>query len=163
MPVSRLSKPLLVGESNPYGSDPHFALYPLPEGGSGHRLCRRILGMRCADYLRAFDRANLCAGDWSEAYAKKSARAVLSEIGRVILLGSKVCRAFSASFIPFATTDVAYSPSSVVTALILPHPSGRSRIWNDPTAVARTRAAVVAFCPELAHLIGAVDEDGDQT
>jgi hypothetical protein len=30
-------KPLLVGESNPYGGDPAFALYPSPPGCAGLR------------------------------------------------------------------------------------------------------------------------------
>jgi hypothetical protein len=61
MPPVILSKPLLVGEVNPYGGDPYYALYPAPDGCSGHRLCYLILGMRREDYLESFERINLVA------------------------------------------------------------------------------------------------------
>lgn len=32
MPMSKRNRPVLVGEQNLYGSDPHFALYPSPDG-----------------------------------------------------------------------------------------------------------------------------------
>ena len=43
MPKTIDCKVVLVGEQNPYGPDPEFALYPAPEGSSGHRLCCQIL------------------------------------------------------------------------------------------------------------------------
>jgi hypothetical protein len=50
---------VLVGESNPYGADPRYALYPLPPQASGGRLAR-ILGLSARQYLRAFPhRVNL--------------------------------------------------------------------------------------------------------
>ena len=49
-------KPTLVGESNPYGGNDDYALYPAPNGCSGHRLCLLILGMDPEDYLEAFER-----------------------------------------------------------------------------------------------------------
>jgi hypothetical protein len=40
-----MEKIVLVGESNPYGADPYYALYPAPDGSAGHRLCCLVLGM----------------------------------------------------------------------------------------------------------------------
>lgn len=116
MPASPRSKPLLVGESNPYRSDPHFALYPAPDGCSGHRLCRLILKMGRRDYLEA------------------------------------VCSAFGVRYRPFETCGV---------RLVLPHPSGRCRLWNAPSNYGRVRAAVRLFLPEVAHLLDAGGE-GDE-
>lgn len=55
-----MSKVTLIGESNPHSYTPYHALYPSPEGCSGHRLCCLILGMRPLDYLEVFNRVNLC-------------------------------------------------------------------------------------------------------
>ncbi len=76
-------KPLIVGESNPYGADPQFALYPAPDGCSGHRLCCLILGMHRAAYMESFERVNLCAGKWSAPAARNMARELVSS--RMIL------------------------------------------------------------------------------
>lgn len=70
-------KPLLVGEANPYGSDPAFALYPSPPGCSGDRLCRLVMGLDPDDYLERFERANLCPRRWSLAEARTRAADLL--------------------------------------------------------------------------------------
>jgi len=54
-------RPVLVGEANPWGSDPFYALYPYPERYAGWRLCHLILGLYRRTYLGYFDRVNLCA------------------------------------------------------------------------------------------------------
>ena len=54
---------LLLGEYNPYGPSPEFALYCYPPGCSGYRL-RRILGLPQHQYLD-LHRKNLCDGAWS--------------------------------------------------------------------------------------------------
>lgn len=80
-------KPLLVGEQNPYGADPKFALYPYPENSAGGRLCFKVFGLTRHEYLARFDRVNLCSGKWSmsrawnEPGAYERARAVLREAG----------------------------------------------------------------------------------
>lgn len=158
MPVSRRTanrtapRPTLVGEQNPYGDDPHFALYPAPAGCAGDRLCRLVLGMRRAAYLREFDRVNLCDGPWSERDAWDRAERLLGEAGagdrRLILLGAKVCGAFGVPYRPFQQVD---------GMLCLPHPSGRSRAWNAPDAFERGRVAVAQFVLAVAPLLGAAD------
>lgn len=143
------AKPVLVGESNPYGGDPAFALYPAPDGCSGHRLCCLILGMRRAAYLEAFGRVNLCAGPWRARAARDAAKALWDapSAPRLVLLGAKVSAAFQVPFVPFEISEGG-------TMLVLPHPSGLNRMWGEPGAFAKARAAVAAFVPEIAHLIG---------
>lgn len=126
-------KPLLVGEANPYGGDPYYALYPLPENASGGRLAR-ILGLSDQRYLDAFDRRNLCPMEWNMKDARANAAAILaSERTAVILLGAKVAKAFGLDYAPFTRHQ---------RLLILPHPSGLNRIWNMRGSVARARELV---------------------
>lgn len=132
-------RPLLVGEDNPHSTDPRAALFPRPRGGAGHRLCK-ILGMTGAEYLRAFERVNLCAGSWSEVEARWSAERIglthLRHGGQVVLLGAKAARAFRLKYVPFRRSRI------LPGILILPHPSGRCRTWNDVRNVTRARRAV---------------------
>ena len=142
--------PLLVGETNPYGADPHFALYPEPRGCAGWRLCVPILGLAPDVYLARFDRANLLAtGSWSEPAARRAASALAAtgdERRMFVLLGAKVTAAFQPHFattlIPFQRYFLGRSP-----VVVLPHPSGRCRVWGQkPDAVARARALVLEGC-----------------
>src|SRR5438552_4023849 len=136
MPVSVHQKPLLVGEMNPYGGDEYYALFPAPDGCAGHRLCCHILGMHRKSYLEAFERRNLCWGRWSMAEAYRRAAELRLHRGPLILLGSKVARAFEfVPFEPFTTADAGRT-------LVLPHPSGLCRMWNEPGAVERARGLV---------------------
>ena len=136
----------LVGESNPYGADPQFALYPSPEGSAGERLCCLILGMYRKPYLEVFDRVNLCAGRWSTKDARAKAETLT---GRLILFGGKVCQGFGVEYLPFCYV----SPEMIV----LPHPSGRCRTWNNPRAIPKARELVAAFAPEVAEMLGKYD------
>lgn len=132
-------KPLLVGELNPYGADPAFALYPFPEHSAGGRMCRLVLGMRPREYLAAFDRTNLCSGWWHLKMAKAEAAEIAQrrEGELLVLLGSKVCAAFGVPFMPFTA-----HPGYWQRMVILPHPSGRCRIWNDPKAVDEAKSVL---------------------
>lgn len=159
-------KPLLVGESNPYGSDPRYALWCEPENSAGGRLCRLILGLTRKDergrdvadqktYFRAFDRVNLCAGKWDAGEARESALRIgrkmyvedMSAMSsgnwptppyRIVLLGAKVSAAFGGlEFNPFTI-----SRASGRIYVVLPHPSGRCRAWNEPGAFERARAVL---------------------
>ncbi len=153
-------KPLLVGESNPYGVDPFYALYPLPEGASGHRL-QVILGMTRDQYLSTFDRCNLLSAQkWDVRLAKESALALLaSPYSRYILLGSRVAAAFGFSlrehmfrpcFVMLHESKVREVARNPVTSqvLVLPHPSGLNRIWNEPLNISAARNAVADFLVE---------------
>lgn len=131
------SKPLIVGELNPLDADPRYALFPYSQSSSGGRLCV-ILGLCERDYLRRFDRANLCVGKWDALEARAVARRVLRQRRRVlILLGEKVATAFFGEFEPFSVGHLL--GTSIV---MLPHPSGLNRMWNAVNAASKARRAL---------------------
>jgi hypothetical protein len=144
-----VNKPLIVGESNPYGGDDYYALYPAPDGCSGHRLCCLILGMDPDTYLDVFERCNLLRGKWSAPAAREQARLLWERPSspRFILLGSKVAAAFQVPFVPFEISEGG-------TMLVLPHPSGRNPVWGKTGVIERARAAVLSLAPELGPVIG---------
>ena len=130
-----MSRVLLVGESNPYGADPRFALYPEPPGCAGARLCA-ILGMTDREYLTTFDRHNLCTLVWSMPSARRAAGRLTAEYR--VLLGSRVTAAHGLTFEPFCNAQ-----DNGWRGVILPHPSGRSRLWNEASSTERARRLVL--------------------
>lgn len=137
-------KPILVGESNPLSSDPADALVPYPDGCAGHRLAVSIFGMSRKAYMDSFDRINLCMGDWSQFPARLTAAALKIKYDRIVLLGSRVASAFGLNFEPFT-----FAQGSSIKMLILPHPSGLSRLWNNPNNIKLCRELIKSMCPEL--------------
>lgn len=144
-------RPLLVGELNPHRSDPRLALYPYPPGCAGARLQEKVLGVSMREYLRRYDRVNLCCGRYTTAEARAVAAALRERMERwadseprgrsravAVLLGAKVSAAFGLDFVPFRVMAM----SGRWRAVQLPHPSGRNRMWNDPAAIERARAAL---------------------
>lgn len=148
---AKLKKALLIGEMNPYGSNPRHALFHLPERATGHRLQDRILQVSAYDYYRNYDRMNLCVGKWSI----KDARLVASIVRKryfesrvIVLLGAKVCSAFGLEYEPFAVyrRRTSYHPVWWAsgapwprTYVVIPHPSGLNRLWNDKKMYDRAR------------------------
>lgn len=135
-------RPLLLGECNPYGPDPEFALWPAPEGCSGWRLCRVILGLEPDDYLGKFDRANLLEGEkWSAPHARAAAHKI-RERGHtaLVLLGAKVQSAFGYS----GREPFSREREGSRALFFMPHPSGRCLAWNDFTNIVRARDLVGA-------------------
>lgn len=125
-------KPLLVGEDNPQSHDPRHALYPYPPGCSGERLCRLVMGLSHHEYLRSFDRVNLCAKKWGTREARENAgKLVQVRLSPIVMLGAKVRDAFGAGRLPFFEREG--------RLVALPHPSGRNRAWNEPGAFERAR------------------------
>ena len=154
----------LVGEDNPFGSDPDFALYCHPPGCSGDRL-RRILGLPEHQYL-ALHRKNLCDGTWSKPRAKARALELLDPHAPwqvMVLLGRKVTETFERvaldgePLVPFA-----FKPCSPgMTLISLPHPSGRNAAaWSAPNALVRTREILRELAPEVPW--GSADADAAQ-
>lgn len=143
---------LLVGECNPYGGDPEFALYCHPPGCSGYRL-QHLLGLSESQYLD-LHRANLCVGDWSKEQAKKRAFELLSPTSPwkvVVLLGRKVTEVFEKLALD-GVPLVAFSSRVCcpgMTLISLPHPSGRNAsLWNL-RARARARELLHSVAPEV--------------
>lgn len=143
-------QPVLVGEHNPYGEDPKYALFCHPVNSAGERLQRLVLGMQRAAYV-ALVRRNLCAGRWSNTAARAAAHALLELFPepeyRFVLLGARVAGAFRTPFEPFTVQESTYVPAR--SHVVLPHPSGLCRLWNEPHALERARAVMVAEFPGL--------------
>lgn len=128
---------VVVGESNPFGSDPRYALYHLPRFASGDRL-RMHLGLRDSTYEK-LEKVNLCDGPWRLDTARLRVNMVVTHHEDVyVMLGVKVRRAFfgDARVCGFFETVRVAGPGVFIS---LPHPSGLSRPWNEPGARARAR------------------------
>jgi hypothetical protein len=149
-------KPVLVGEANPHGGDPKYALYPYPRGCAGYRLCFDVLGMRRSDYVRSFHRVNLCGTRWRIREARNRARSLGGL--RLVLLGAKVASAFDVPFEPFASQWNSTGDGGG-GILVLPHPSGLCRLWNRVGSFEEARRAVVEFAPELSEVVGRFAEE----
>lgn len=133
---------VIVGEQNPYGGDPYFALYPSPDGCSGDRLCRKIMGISRGRYLSYFARVNLCDGTFSLRAAERRASEIAKEAKKLVLCGSKVCLSFGVRFEPFHILPVG---NEGTMALVLPHPSGRNIMWEQRGIIERARKAMREF------------------
>lgn len=143
----------LIGEQNPYGADPRYALYPLPPHAAGGRLAK-ILGMDDRTYLRAFVRRNLLtASKWSAKEARIAADVLLATHpvhDRLVLCGTKVAAAFD---VPFQENlcvpkhmRIGRRFKTERHVLVIPHPSGLNRLWStDPTIAQRVKDAVAAL------------------
>jgi hypothetical protein len=122
-------RPLIVGLDNPHSADPRLALWPYPRGCAGARLAD-LADLSPRAYLRAFDRANACDLDRASFWPSQ-------EPGRtVILLGRAVAKWAGMPAAPF------WQPLSHAgcAVLVIPHPSGRCLLYNDPEARAQARA-----------------------
>lgn len=160
----------VVGMANPYQSDPedaqHFAMYPAPPESAGGRFCDLILGMQQRDYLRAFERRDLCHPKWSDPLARASAACLTWEMGAgdvVFLLGRKPWEAFfpDKHDPPWSLFNHAqrifWSDGRRVHLdfVALPHPSGlNTAVWGNYLSYSRVRAAVAEAAPHLAPLLG---------
>lgn len=122
-------KTLLVGEVRPEGY--RGDLDPRDKGSVGERLCS-ILGLTIDEYLDRFDRVNLCRNAWDDEAAWLEAQRIQAEDReRIVLLGRKVHSAFDMDHLPLL-----YRYGRFV---ILPHPSGRCRVWNNNAAILTAR------------------------
>lgn len=124
-----MNKILLVGELNPYGVDPKYALYPQPAHASGARL-QEILGLSLTDYLKHHDRVNLCTRVWSAKAARERAQELQLERPAgtgIVCCGAQVAKAFDLPYV----VGIVHHPGYKQIFLVIPHPSGRNRRWND--------------------------------
>jgi hypothetical protein len=145
---------LLVGEDNPISSDPQYALYHEPRGCAGNRLQSKVLGVDPRRTYLAMWRTNLCTGGWDLGEATERARILIAEDvpwNTVVLLGSKVARAYAKIVAPAAFTwqTMQCLPYPAITFVALPHPSGRNPIWNDPDTIVRARDLMRLVAPKI--------------
>lgn len=133
---------VLVGELNPYGADPRYALYDEPVHSAGGRLRRKILGLPRRVYF-TLDRYNLCVGRWSAPAARAKVGEILQAHpeAQIAMLGRKVATAFGCQEVPPYTRHG--------RLLAIPHPSGLCREWGKPDAVSRVRTLLAEACPDI--------------
>lgn len=147
--------PVLVAMNNPISSDPKYALYPAPQGCTGHRLWEMLdLYARAhwntfvskVQYRDAFDRRNvLSQKEWSMAEARVAGAELAWSLlnRRVVVLGVQTLEALLGKEPrpPWgqwreATVsrphEVFYTSPGLLRYCLLPHPSGRCREYNDP-------------------------------
>lgn len=152
-------RPVLIGQAPARTTEGREAF----DGPSGERLAG-ILGVHLRDLLASVDRVNLLdhypgahptssSGDaFPLAEARAAARAMAPMLaGRRVLLagrgvavcfaeGSRRLRTHVLPMFEWVEHDAGFC------CCIIPHPSGASRFWNDPT---RRRAAVESLLPIL--------------
>lgn len=125
-----IRKPLIVGMNNPYGTDPYYALYPLPvhsAGGRLYQMLKEATGISRHRYLEVFDRINLCSGPWSLPAARETADAISRAAHTtIVMLGKDVQRAFCMSLEPLESCVL-----DGATFHALPHPSGLNPWYNQ--------------------------------
>lgn len=148
-------KPLLVGECY----DGECLGLDTP---SGFRLCA-IMGVDPDDYVEGYVKMNLCGtSEWVETHARRTARRValnaMCQTGpsRIVLLGRRVADAFREALVSMGATGLArldllegyrcdgIAPEREVVFVVLPHPSGKSRVWNDERSLRRARSLLIA-------------------
>lgn len=142
-----MTRLVLIGESNPYGTDPEMALFHPPRHASGNRL-REHLGLLDATFA-ALAKVNLCTGKWSTSVAADRARELVGDYRVLVCLGVKtveaVCRVLGwkppQRFCAAAVGDVA--------VVALPHPSGLNRIWNEAGAREKAQAVLRGCAPAV--------------
>lgn len=145
-----MNRPLLIGQAPGPNTDPDYPLFPVPTTSAGGRL-QQIMGVDRVEYLKTFDFINvlrLFPGKYKrdDKFPMELARAAADAIrpllaGRsVVLIGRNVANAFG---LPpdwdwHAWHDIKVrrrcpvSRAPWMTRLaITPHPSGRSRWYND--------------------------------
>lgn len=129
-------RPLLVGESYRGGG-------LSPETASGRRLCL-VLRVSPDEYLEEYGRMNLCGLEWDAADARRAAGLVLLNAAYrtgssdLVLFGRRVADSFGWVMGVGLDLLAAYHCGFVHIA-VLPHPSGRCRLWSDRRTVRRAR------------------------
>lgn len=137
------SRVVVVGErgGKPIPGAVHVPLFPYPPNCAGARLMK-LTGYSRPDYVYGLDKRNLFAefehGRWDVKAAREAAERMWPTFNgcKVFLLGVKVWSAFE-PLIPLddvrANTTLPLREARLpnVTVFGIPHPSGRSRAYND--------------------------------
>lgn len=151
---------LLVGELNPYGADPRYALYCEPRRSAGGRLQSQILSIGARTWYLPIWRVNLCTGDWDGRDAIRKAEELLDDTApwrTIVMLGVKVQKAFG--YATSASMPDNYDYRSVQSAVpfmrrpftlvSLPHPSGRNAVAWTLDNVYKARGVMREVAPVI--------------
>jgi len=150
-----LERPVFIGMTNPLSDDPARALWPQPDGCTGHRLWLMATagtGISQEEWIEMTDRRNLCIGEWDRRRAMARGAELAQELAdrTVVLLGVDAVGCTRILDEPLLT-PLEWSPLRRWT--MIPHPSGLNRWYNNHAH----RAAVEC---RLADII--IDYTGDQ-
>lgn len=152
--MSSDDRAVLIGMNNPYGADPKYALYPLPERATGWNIWSMLHDFRpdvgLSEYADAFDRRNLLVGAWSDRRARERAEEIASrrelQERTVLLFGARVRDAFRLPKTPCGSEARINLETLKFTYLHwTPHPSGLCQWYNIP----KNRALVGKFLVRL--------------
>lgn len=131
-----MRRPLLLGLDNPHGDHPGAALLPRPKSGAGGRLFA-MAGMPWSRYNRVFQRLNIVDID---AHSSAWEREDYYRDRTVVVCGKEAWRRLAWLGLPRSNFFTSSRMERLCSRFVLiPHPSGRCREYNDPTVVARTR------------------------
>lgn len=124
---------IVIGENPGPNTHPDLPLFPDPPTSSAGRLLA-MSGLKAGEYLGGLYRRNLVDHhEWSWSEARETARELLTALFdqpknlRVVLCGLKVAKAFDA---PGDFWDP-FRLDTRQTAVVIPHPSGMNRLYND--------------------------------
>ena len=133
---------VIVGEGPGKNTRVDCPMYPFPKGSSGWRLWK-MSGLDLTEYLATFRRVNLTTSPtWNQEEAVAMARVLRSDAEvagtPLVLLGSRVAAAFGHDLEPFTwATSTHLMEGAYPDTVRIPHPSGRSPIYNSKEAQAK--------------------------
>jgi hypothetical protein len=150
-------KPLLIGQAPGPNTDPDYPLFPVPRTSAGGRL-QELMGLSRGEYLKAFDFVNVLRhfpgkhkrdDKFPMPLARAAADAMRPLLAgrRVILIGRNVASAFGLDEVDWhAWYEVKVRRRCLVSKTpwtasmaVAPHPSGRSRWYNEADNRAQAR------------------------
>jgi hypothetical protein len=123
-----------------------------PDSRVGRRLAR-LMNLMPDAYAREVDRINLLPRAEPDKFDERYADGLLPRLRgrRVVFLGRRVARAFHHD--P-AAGWYDWRLARGYVAAVFPHPSGRSRVWNDPEATAVAEDAFSRLRRPCIHVEG---------
>jgi hypothetical protein len=165
-------RPLLIGQAPGPNTDPDFPLFPVPAGSTGGRL-QALMDITRGRYLKDFDRVNVLRhfpGKYEDGdkfpltKARVAADAMRTFLaGRVVIfVGRQTATAFGLDpewawhtwrDIHVKRRCAVQHNHTLARAAVVPHPSGRSRWYNEEGNRAQARAFwqnVLESLPRLA-------------
>lgn len=131
-------RPLIVGRDPGTDWEPHHI--PLTRGSSARRLasfCGLDDPIELADHFELVNLYREPVTHWDRADAERRAdnmRRLFTQGRKVVLLGNDVRTAFGMG--GFRVEPLTWYASGTLVCHV-PHPSGRTRYWNDPAHVAK--------------------------
>jgi len=144
--------PLLVGQRPPAGGSPRAPLFPSPPNCAGWRLWELTGLPYRLDYLRSFWRINVIE-EPGAGFLKRDVsgerldflRGLLVDerVSGVVFCGSavaEVCGYHATMYLPFS----GYEKGRPFAGVVIPHPSGRNRRYNDQAQRDRAREVLTA-------------------